>query len=115
MLYDRTREQAPHTLAFQLTRQKLATRSFGLFVSQIQAADDQLKVKIVQIVFDLLMVQDIQRLVSESMSPDDINPLISLLLQQTALEVLAVACEGAAKLMLAGIIEDSTVRSLLLC
>ena len=45
----------------------MAANSFGLFVQQLNAADDQLKVKIVQVIFDLLMVQDIQTLVSKSM------------------------------------------------
>jgi condensin complex subunit 3 len=45
----------------------MATNSFGLFVQQLQQADDELKVKVVQIVFDLLMVQEIQELVSKTM------------------------------------------------
>ena len=45
----------------------MAANSFGLFIQQLQAADDELKVKVVQIVFDLLMVQDIQTLVSKTM------------------------------------------------
>lgn len=45
----------------------MAANSFGLFVQQLQAADDELKVKVVQILFDLLMVQDIQTLVSKTM------------------------------------------------
>ena len=45
----------------------MAANSFGLFVQQLAAADDQLKVKIVQIVFDLFMVQNIQDLVSKTM------------------------------------------------
>lgn len=47
--------------------QKMAAQSFGLFVQQLTAADDHLKVKVAQIVFDLLMVQDIQTLVSMTM------------------------------------------------
>ena len=45
----------------------MAASSLGLFVQQLSAADDQLKIKVVQIVFDLLMVQDIPTLVSKTM------------------------------------------------
>lgn len=45
----------------------MAANSFRLFIHQLQAADDELKVKVAQIVFDLLMVQDIQELVSKTM------------------------------------------------
>jgi condensin complex subunit 3 len=46
----------------------MAANSFGLFVQQLMAADDTLKFKLVQIVFDLLMVHDIELLVSKSMA-----------------------------------------------
>jgi condensin complex subunit 3 len=45
----------------------MAANSFGLFVQQLNAADDQLKLKVVQIIFDLLVVQDIPSLVSKTM------------------------------------------------
>jgi condensin complex subunit 3 len=45
----------------------MAVNSFGLFVQQLTAADDELKLKIVQVLFDLLMVQDIPTLVSKIM------------------------------------------------
>jgi len=45
----------------------MAANSFGLFIQQLNAADDQLKVKVVQIVFDLLMVQDIPTITSKTM------------------------------------------------
>lgn len=45
----------------------MAANSFGLFIQQLNAADDELKVKVVQIVFDLMMVQDINTLVSKTM------------------------------------------------
>jgi condensin complex subunit 3 len=46
----------------------MAANSFGLFIQQLNAADDELKVKVVQIIFDLLMVQDIPELVSKTMA-----------------------------------------------
>ena len=50
-----------------LIGQKMAANSFGLFIQQLNAADDEVKVKVVQIIFDLLMVQDIPTLVSKTM------------------------------------------------
>jgi hypothetical protein len=44
--------------------QKMASNSFALFVQQISHADDELQVKVVQIVYDLLMVHDIETLVA---------------------------------------------------
>jgi hypothetical protein len=44
--------------------QKMAANSFGLFVQQISAADDELKVTVIRIIYDLLMVHDIETLVS---------------------------------------------------
>lgn len=46
----------------------MAVNSFGLFLQQLQVADDELKLKVIQIVFDLLMVHDITTLVSKTMS-----------------------------------------------
>ncbi|EIW69906.1 hypothetical protein TREMEDRAFT_30304 [Tremella mesenterica DSM 1558] len=94
---------------------KMAANSFGLFVQQLTAADDQLKVKVVQIIFDLLMVQDIQELVSKTMPvsscyiTDQVTELVRHMLAQEAPEVQAAACEGTAKLMLAGMISDETI------
>ena len=42
----------------------MASNSFGLFVQQVSAADDELQVKVVQILYDLLMVHDIETLVA---------------------------------------------------
>ena len=44
----------------------MAAGSFGLFVQQLSAADDQLKTKVAQIVFDLMMVHDIAQLVEKT-------------------------------------------------
>ncbi|WWC92262.1 uncharacterized protein L201_007216 [Kwoniella dendrophila CBS 6074] len=88
---------------------KMAANSFGLFIQQLTAADDELKVKVCQIVFDLLMVHDINGLVSKTMAADKVVELVRHVLSQDSPEVQAVACEGVAKLMLAGMISDETV------
>ncbi|WWC72552.1 uncharacterized protein I206_106514 [Kwoniella pini CBS 10737] len=88
---------------------KMAANSFGLFVQQLTTADDELQVKVCQVVFDLLMVHDINDLVSKTMPADKVVELVRHALSQDAPEVQAVACEGVAKLMLAGMINDETV------
>ncbi|WVW80873.1 hypothetical protein I302_102863 [Kwoniella bestiolae CBS 10118] len=88
---------------------KMATNSFGLFIQQLTAADDELKVKVCQVVFDLLMLHDINDLVSNTMAADKVVELVRHVLSQDSPEVQAVACEGVAKLMLAGMISDETV------
>lgn len=45
----------------------MAANSFGLFIQQLNSADDALKVKVCQIIFDLFLVHDIDTLVSKTM------------------------------------------------
>lgn len=42
----------------------MASNSFGLFVQQVSAADDELRIRVVQILYDLLVVHDIETLVA---------------------------------------------------
>jgi len=44
--------------------QKMASSSFGLFVQQLQASDDELRVQIVYIIYDLLILHDNNKLVA---------------------------------------------------
>ncbi|KIR69079.1 condensin complex subunit 3 [Cryptococcus bacillisporus CA1873] len=90
--------------------EKMAANSFGLFIQQLNSADDVLKVKVCQIIFDLFLVHDIDTLVSKTMvQPDKVVELIRHTLSLDIPEVQAVACEGVAKLMLAGMISDEVV------
>ncbi|TXT10982.1 hypothetical protein VHUM_01733 [Vanrija humicola] len=91
--------------------QSMATDTFVLFMQQMNAAgeDDELRGKVMKIVLDLLMVHDIATLVAKTMSVDAVPALLSHMLQQDVPEVLAVAVEGVAKLMLAGMVTDATV------
>ncbi|WVQ70731.1 hypothetical protein IAR50_000253 [Cryptococcus sp. DSM 104548] len=89
---------------------KMAANSFGLFIQQLQTADDELKVQVCQIIFDLLMVHDIDTLISKTMvQRDNVVELVRHTLSLDIPEVQAVACEGVAKLMLAGMISDVIV------
>ncbi|WVQ95614.1 hypothetical protein IAU59_002712 [Kwoniella sp. CBS 9459] len=89
--------------------EKMAANSLGLFIQQLSVADDLLKAKVCQIVFDLFMVHDINELVSKTMAPEKIVELVQHILGQESPEVQAVACEGVSKLMLAGMISDEAV------
>ena len=42
----------------------MASSSFGLFVQQLQASDDELRVQIVYIIYDLLILHDNNKLVA---------------------------------------------------
>ncbi|WVN89766.1 uncharacterized protein L203_104996 [Cryptococcus depauperatus CBS 7841] len=89
---------------------KMAASSFGLFIQQLTSADDELKVKVCQVIFDLLMVHDIDTLVSKTMvQTDKVIELIRHTISLDSPDVQAVACEGVAKLMLAGMISDEVV------
>lgn len=109
--------------------QKMATNSFGLFIQQLSVADDELKLKVVQVLFDLLMVHDFATLLKKTMpvrtldfqrgcalmciwQVDKVVELLRHTLTQDSPEVQAVACEGVAKLMLAGMVSDELVRLL---
>jgi condensin complex subunit 3 len=89
--------------------EKMASQSFGLFIQQLTAADDELKVKVVQVIFDLFMVHDIPTLLAGIIEPHRIVELVRHMVLQDAPAVQAAACEGVAKLMLAGMIEDTAV------
>ncbi|KAJ9103123.1 hypothetical protein QFC21_002545 [Naganishia friedmannii] len=87
----------------------MAKNSIGLFMQQISQAEDDDKVKVAKIVFDLFMVHDPFKLLTGVMSEDQTVGFLAHMLQQDHPEVQAVACEGLAKLMLSGMIFDSTL------
>lgn len=92
----------------------IAHDSFGLFVQQLSVADEDLKVTLTKILFDMLMVHDINTILAE-LTPERIVELVRHILNQDVDAAQAAACEGVAKLMLAGIISDSTLlQSLIL-
>ncbi|KAJ6451646.1 nuclear condensing complex subunit [Mycena sanguinolenta] len=99
-----------------LIAKSIAVKSLQLFLSQIQNAPEQLKFKILQIVFDLMVMYD-QQLWGR---PEDVRLSILTFLANT-LEaeespvVQVVLCVGLAKLLLAGLADDPKVlKSLLL-
>ncbi len=87
-------------------KQQLASQSLRLFIDQVDKADDNLRVKVAQIVFDLLMVHDVEKLLGDRRR---LLPLLSHMLSQDLPAVEAVACEGVAKLMLSGMVYEDIV------
>ncbi|KAJ7258714.1 nuclear condensing complex subunit [Mycena haematopus] len=98
-----------------LIAKSIAVKSLQLFLGQIQNAPEQLKFKILQIVFDLMIMYD-QQLWGR---PEDGQAILTFLANTLEAEesplVQAVLCVGLAKLLLAGLADDPKVlKSLLL-
>ncbi|KIS72037.1 condensin subunit YCG1 [Mycosarcoma maydis] len=103
-----------------LLDRKLALDSFPLFIDQVQRADGQIKMRAVQAVFDLLINHTIPYLCSRNPAGEEmaklqiISYLLSLLEDEDA-AVQSAACEGMAKLMLTGMVDDDeALKSLVL-
>lgn len=89
--------------------QKMASQSFGLFLQQLRDADDELKLKVIHIVFDLFSVHGIETLLNGILTSDRVVELVRHMILQDAPAVQAAACEGVAKLMFARKIDDREV------
>jgi condensin complex subunit 3 len=108
----------------------MALSSFQLFLNQVQSSPEELKVKVLHIIFDLLMVYDreffgrsddivnvVQYLGMEAMLMIHLlkaNRIMTFLLQTLETEesnaVQAVLCIGITKLLISGIVTDPRVR-----
>ncbi|KAF7365576.1 hypothetical protein MVEN_00431000 [Mycena venus] len=88
--------------------QSIAIKSLQLFLSQIQTAPAQLKVKLLQIVFDLMVVYGQGEQLWGRV--EDGQAILAFLADTLEAEetpaVQAVLCEGLAKLLLAGLADD---------
>ncbi|KAJ7104390.1 nuclear condensing complex subunit [Mycena belliarum] len=97
-----------------LIAKSIAVKSLQLFLSQIQSAPAQLKTKLLQIVFDLMIVYD-QQLWGR---PEDGHAILTFLADTLEAEdepaVQAVLCVGLAKLLLAGLATDPKILKTLL-
>ncbi|KAJ7064682.1 nuclear condensing complex subunit [Mycena amicta] len=97
----------------------IAVKSLQLFLSQIQNSPEQLKFKLLKIVFDLMVMYDQQlwaRAEDVCFSGHAIMTFLTNTLQaEDSPIVQTVLCIGLAKLLLSGLAEDpQTVKSLLL-
>lgn len=103
----------------------MAVNSFQLFLGQIQTAPEVLRVRVLQIVFDILMVHEADFLEKEKDVGNnnfDIIATLTLLQRERVVEIFlrvlqneesdkvqALLCIGLAKLVLAGMICDDKV------
>ncbi|KAH8101082.1 nuclear condensing complex subunit [Cristinia sonorae] len=99
-----------------LIARRMALNSFQLFLSQVQSAPEVLKLRVLQIVFDILMVNEGDFLGPGSTNGDRIVEfLLHVLENEESEKVQALLCVGISKLMLSGMITDDRVlRSLVL-
>jgi condensin complex subunit 3 len=111
----------------------MALNSFQLFMSQVQTAPELLKLRVLQILFDVLMVHDRDFLGANSanvsiytdcfcafgrsadasiaQAETIINFLLKRLNEEESEKVQALICVGLSKLMLSGMIAEDRVRA----
>ncbi|PLW56608.1 hypothetical protein PCANC_01434 [Puccinia coronata f. sp. avenae] len=96
-----------------LLDKQIALDSFGVFVHQVQAAEIDLRIKVLKIVFDLLLQHGIDFLSEKGHGPERVIEFLLYSLDQDSKEVQATAVIGISKLMLSGIITSSEVLQML--
>ncbi|GBE88890.1 hypothetical protein SCP_1402980 [Sparassis crispa] len=93
-----------------LIAKNMAMSSFQLFLNQVQSAPEELKVKVLQVIFDVLMVYEEEFL---RRSGDVAEKIVTFLLQTLEVEesetVQAILCIGISKLVLCGLVIDERV------
>ncbi|TFY65773.1 hypothetical protein EVG20_g5314 [Dentipellis fragilis] len=93
-----------------LIARRMALNSFQLFLSQVQSAPENLKVRVLQVVFDVLMVHDTDFLAKGSPQGDRVVEfLLNVLSNEDSDRVQALIAMGFAKLMLSGMVTDERV------
>ncbi|KAI0360255.1 ARM repeat-containing protein [Trametes cingulata] len=93
-----------------LIARRMALSSFQLFLSQVQTAPEVLKTRVLQIIFDILMVHEGAFLGPGSPHGERIVEFLLQLLEAEERErVQALLVVGIAKLMLAGMVTDERV------
>ncbi|EJC98308.1 uncharacterized protein FOMMEDRAFT_114496 [Fomitiporia mediterranea MF3/22] len=94
----------------------MALNSFPLFLQQVQPSPEPLKLRILQIVFDILMVYEGDFLRNTSIGGDRVVEFLMRLFESTeSYAVQALLCKGLAKLMMSGMVTDEKVlQSLIL-
>lgn len=91
----------------------MALNSFQLFINQVQAAPEVLKIRVLKIVFDVLMVHEGEFLGRPGDTGERIVEfLLHVLENEESDEAQAVTCIGIAKLMLSGMVTDERVRNI---
>lgn len=95
--------------------QRMAKSSFQLFLSQVSTAIEPLKVRVLEIIFDILMVHERFFLKDAPENGEKIVQfLIEVLGNEESDRVQSLAAVGIAKLMLAGMVPDERVLHMLM-
>ncbi|KAJ3774574.1 nuclear condensing complex subunit [Lentinula raphanica] len=95
-----------------LIARNMAINSFQLFLNQVQTAPEELKLKVLQIVFDLLIMYERDFLGRSEIivgSQQIISFLIQTLDSEESPAIQCVLCIGMCKLLLSGQVTDSKV------
>ncbi|KAH0826785.1 hypothetical protein J3R83DRAFT_5201 [Lanmaoa asiatica] len=93
-----------------LIARRMALNSFQLFLSQVQSSPEVLKTRVLQIMFDMLMVHEGDFLGRGAIGSERIVEfLLHVLNGEDAGKIQALLCVGLAKLVLAGMISDERV------
>ena len=88
----------------------MALSSFQLFLSQVSTAPEVLKVRVLEIIFDILMVHEGAFLSADTSNGEKIVEfLLQLLESEESDRVQALLSVGIAKLMLSGMVADERV------
>ncbi|KAG2337723.1 hypothetical protein BDR05DRAFT_894747 [Suillus weaverae] len=96
-----------------LIARRMALNSFQLFLGQIQTAPEVLKIRVLQIVFDILMVHENDFLNEGDARKRIVEFFLHVLEIEESDKVQALLCIGLAKLVLAGMIcDDKVLQSL---
>ncbi|KAG1834854.1 nuclear condensing complex subunit [Suillus variegatus] len=97
-----------------LIARRMALNSFQLFLGQIQTAPEVLRIRVLQIVFDILMVHENDFLKKEGSTRERIIEFFLQVLEtEESDKVQALMCIGLSKLVLSGMIsEDKVLQSL---
>ncbi|KAF9648455.1 ARM repeat-containing protein [Thelephora ganbajun] len=92
-----------------LIARKMAARSLQLFLNQIAGAPTQFKLRLLQVVFDVLMVHESDFLSAGSGDNSDkiVEYLLSVLKADESAEIHACVCIGLAKLLLSGMVTNT--------
>ncbi|EIN08176.1 hypothetical protein PUNSTDRAFT_143847 [Punctularia strigosozonata HHB-11173 SS5] len=99
-----------------LIARRMALNSFQLFLGQIHAAPEPLRMRVIQVVFDIMMVHEGDFLGRGSQNAERIVPfLLEVLNKEESEKVTALIVVGLAKLAISGMVTDERVlKSLLL-
>ncbi|KAH8108765.1 nuclear condensing complex subunit [Phellopilus nigrolimitatus] len=98
-----------------LIAKNMALSSFQLFLSQVKSAPESLRIKVLQVIFDIMMTYEKDLLGSvEEIGGRVIAFLMQVLEAEESKGVQALICLGLSKLMLFGLVTDERVLTSLI-